>query len=332
LVLLVEEYIKLPANFIGVFMNSYCDVNYAYFEILKNIQNQGKIKGKRKEIYFMTFSLTNIDKNVLFFPFAQRNWPWILRECSDRMFGIKNPGIAARYSKNWENRKEEGGLFSYHYSDRLNGQMEKAFLKKIHSRDKIISVWDKSDSDIDGRQPCTIVLQPFMEDDNKMSMLCIFRNNDAINILPSDIFIHSTYLKYWCAKSNIEYKNIYWVSAIAYYQKKRDEMKFVDRLLDKWKDSYQSLNVERTRWNQDTIKDLQVKEEIEEIAREGLVNMGALKDHLSHIVSSYVSEWTKIMVMAEAKIVKDKNTFDYLVNDPWYTEFGKIKDSIIYTK
>lgn len=310
-------------------MNNFNDINSFYLNLLKEINSRGKIKGKRKEIYFMTFSLEDIDKNVLFFPFAQRNWPWILRECSDRLFSVKNPGIAFRYSKNWENRQEEGGLYSYHYSDRLLDQIEKVFKSKIHSRDKVISVWDKSDLDLDGRrQPCTIVLQPFMENDNKMSMMCVLRNNDMVNIFPSDIFIHSTYLKFWCAKRNIEYKNIYWVSAVAYYQKKRDEMKFVDRLLDQWKDDYATLSIQTTHWIPDIVKDLQVKEDIEEMARRIHPGNWTFSEWLSHINSPYVSEWARIMLLAEAKKKKDKEIFKEILVQPWVTEFGIIKDSI----
>jgi len=313
-------------------MKSFSDVNDAYFEILKDLQGSGHIKGKRKELPFLTFTLSNIDQNILFFPFSQRNWPWILRECSDRLFSVKNPGIAARYSKNWENRKEFDGLFSYHYSDRLNGQMERMFSKKIHSRDKIVMVWDKADYNIDSRQPCTIILQPIMEHDNKMSMVVVMRNNDAINILPSDIFIHSTYLKYWCAKSNIEYKNIYWVASIVYYQKKRDEMKFVDRLIEQWSDDYTKLKIKTTHWTPDIIKDLQVKEEVEELARTVRPSSWAFSEWISHISSPYVSDWTKIMLLAEAKKQKDREIFKEIFNQKWDSEFNSIKNSIISPK
>ena len=114
------------------------DINNIYYDILKELYEYGNILGKRKEIPFVTFTLTDLDKNVLFFPFAQRNWPWILRECSDRIFSIKNPGLSHWYSKNWENRIEDTGLYSYHYSDRMNGQMEKLLRTKLHARDKNI--------------------------------------------------------------------------------------------------------------------------------------------------------------------------------------------------
>lgn len=86
------------------------DINRIYFNAINDLYNSGNIVGKRKEQPFLTFTLTNSDKNILLAPlFAHRNWPWILRECSDRLFGIKNPGIAFRYSKNWENRQEDSG-------------------------------------------------------------------------------------------------------------------------------------------------------------------------------------------------------------------------------
>ena len=112
------------------------DINNIYYDILKELYSKGNLKGKRKEVPFITFTLTDLDKNFLFFPFAQRNWPWILRECSDRLFQLANPGIASWYSKNWENRKEDGGLYSYHYTDRLNGQMQKHLDNVSHVEDR----------------------------------------------------------------------------------------------------------------------------------------------------------------------------------------------------
>lgn len=302
------------------------DINDIYVNILKEINEKGRIFGKRKEIIFMTFSLTDLDKNVILFPnFAQRNWPWILRECSDRLFGIKNPGIAFRYSKNWENRQEDSGLYSYHYSDRLNGQMKETLSKKKNSRDKIVMVWDKNDININGRQPCTIVMQPIMETDGKMSIVILLRNNDMINIFPSDIFIHSSYFKYWCIKNDIEYKNIYWISSVAYYQKKRDQMQYVSRILEAWTGNYDS--IQTTHWNKDIIADLEIKETIEEAVREG----GKIEP-ANNLKTPYVREWTNIMLMAEAKMRNDKNNFALIKNQTWSTEFDLIRDSLVTQK
>ena len=301
------------------------DINRIYYSILKDIYELGHIDGKRKELPFFTFTLLNPDKNILLFPFSQRNWPWILRECSDRLFSIKNPGIAFRYSKNWENRQEDSGLYSYHYSDRLNGQMKELLSKNKHSRDKIVMVWNKGDTDINGRQPCTIFLQPFMEYDNKMSMLVTMRNSDIVNIFPSDIFIHSSYLKYWCVKNDIEYKNIYWVSAVAYYQKKRDRIKFVERLLDRWTGNYN--NLQTSHWNKDIVSDLELKEDIEKNVRSG----GKI-ELTNNLKTPYVREWTNIMLMAEAKIRNDKELFTQLKNLEWTTEFRLIRDSLLTKK
>lgn len=303
------------------------DINPLYCNILEEIRDMGNLKGKRKELPFLTFTLTDLDKNILFFPFCQRNWPWILREASDRIMGIPNPGLAFRYSKNWENRREDGGLFSYHYSDRLNGQMKEMLSKKLHSRDKIVLVWNKSDYNTDSRQPCTIILQPFMEHDNKMSMVVFMRNNDAVNILPSDIFIHSTYLKYWCSKYNIQYKNIYWVAAIAYYQKKRDKTKFVSRLLDNWKINYSNLTP--TLWTPQLANDMATKEGLEKSLREG-GDIKEMEESESFIhLHDYIKEWIKIMALAEAKKRKDKDSFQRLKASVWETEFSIIKDSIL---
>lgn len=302
------------------------DINHIYKEILTRVKNDGELKAKRRESYFVTFTLTNLDKNIIFFPFAQRNWPWILRECSDRIFGVKNPGVSYLYSKNWENRIEDTGLYSYHYSNRLNGQIEKALSKKLHSRDKVIQVWSKEDYDSKSRQPCTLLLQLILEYDNKLSMMVIMRNNDIINLLPSDIFIHSTYLKYWATKYKLEYKNLYWVSAVAYYQKKRDELKFVERLLNEWQRDYN--NIDSHRWNYNTISDLEIKEQIEEHARKNL----PINDLYSKLKTYYVKEWTKVMLLANYKKSKDIKNFNDITRAHWETEFSLIKDAIVSPK
>lgn len=303
----------------------YEDVNNLYKEILTTIYEKGELKGKRKELPFVTFTLTNLDKNVLLFPFAQRNWPWILRECSDRLTSVKNPGISYKYSKNWENRLEDSGLYSYHYSDRLNGQMNKVLSTKIHSRDKIINVWQQADYASKGRQPCTIIMQPIVEQDNKLSMVVYMRNNDMVNIFPSDIFIHSTYLKYWAVKKGLQYGNIYWVSAIAYYQKKRDKLKFVERLLNQWENNYQIAEIHPTKWNRDVLDDIEEKEKIEQqftTDKSSLYNDSDFK-------TDYIREWFWLMKLHHFKQTKDKVNFEELFNRDWVTEFKLIKKNIV---
>ena len=305
--------------------NEYDDVNDLYRDILTEIYMNGKLKGKRKEIPFMTFTLTNLDKNVLFFPFSQRNWPWILRECSDRLMGIKNPGLSFNYSKNWKNRIEDSGLYSYHYSDRLNGQMKKLLSNKLHSRDKIMHVWEREDYYSKSRQPCTIIMQPFVEHDNKLSMMVVMRNNDMINIFPSDIFIHSTYLKYWAIKKKLKYGNIYWVSAIAYYHKKRDKLRFVERLLEQWDLNYKKASIQPTIWDNKIIEDFTKKERVEQ----RFTTDKSILEKEVFLITDYVKEWFWLMKLYHFRKMKNKEAFDIITNSIWTTEFKLIKDSIL---
>lgn len=304
------------------------DINDVYLKILQEIYDNGQLKGKRKEVPFITFTLTNLDKNILFFPFSQRNWPWILRECSDRLIGIKNPGLSFNYSKNWENRIEESGLYSYHYSDRMNGQMNKLLGNKLHSRDKIVHVWEREDYNSKSRQPCTIIMQPLIEYDNKLSMVVYMRNNDIVNIFPSDIFIHSTYLKYWAIKKKLQYGNIYWVAAIAYYQKKRDKIKFVERLLDQWELNYEKASIQPTAWDNNILEDLVEKEKFEQ---QFIINDSTLKKE-PFFKTDYVKEWFWLMKLYHFRKAKDKESFDAITNSVWTTEFKLIKDSILSPK
>jgi thymidylate synthase len=312
-------------------MRTETDVNRLYTSLLKDVRQNGEIKAKRRERIFVPMTITNMDKNVLFFPFAQRNWPWILREASDRIFGKYNPGTAYHYSKNWENRIEENGYFSYHYADRLGEQMQEMLSKRKQSRDKVITVWERGDYSLDGRQPCTIMMQPIMEHDDKMSLVVYMRNNDIVNIFPSDIFIHSTYFKYWAIKNDIEYKNLYWIAAVAYYQKKRDELEFIDRLLDSWENDYDTLGIEPHHWDKNTIEDLEYKEELEnsKIWNSKFENV---TDALSKFTTDYVRDWFKIMLLANFKANKEKEKFSQIYATQFNSEFAKIRDSIVSPK
>lgn len=307
------------------------DINDIYYKVLYDIKNKGQLKAKRRERYFLTFTLSDMDKNILFFPFAQRNWPWILREVSDRIFQKNNPGIAYNYSKNWENRIEDSGYFSYHYADRLNDQMNEVLSKRKQSRDKIVQVWKPGDYQLDGRQPCTITMQPFLEEDDKMSLIVYMRNNDMINIFPSDVFIHSTYFKYWAVENNIEYKNLYWVSAVAYYQKKRDKLSFVERLLNQWNTDYNSSGISSHIWTKETNSDLRLKEHYEAI---NIWNSKPSKviESLSKFKTDYISDWMKIMILANYKKQGKKTEFDEIYNLDFNSEFSEIKNSIVMSK
>jgi hypothetical protein len=309
--------------------NVHKDINEAYIEILKEIKENGKIKAKRKEVPFLTFTLENMDKNMLFFPFALKNWAWILRECSDRIFNIKNPGISYLFSKNWENRLQNNGLYSYHYSNRLRDQMKNILSKKINSRDKIVNIWENDDINLNGRQPCTIIMQPIMEYDNKISLVVYMRNNDMINIFPSDIFIHTSYFKYWCVKNNLEYKNLYWISAVAYYQKKRDILNFPQRLIDQWKYNYH--NIKTTKWDKNLVEELILKEEHEfkMINSKGDRSQEILT-FISNLKNDYIKEWYKITGLKVARINNNKDIFYHIYNSEWNTEFKFIKDYIKY--
>lgn len=310
----------------------YNDVNDLYKSILSEVKNKGELKGKRREVPFLTFTLDDIDKNVLFFPFAQRNWPWVLRECSDRLAGVKNPGTAFNYSKNWDNRKEDSGYYSYHYSDRLNGQMDRLLSTKIHGRDKIVNVWEKGDYEIKGRQPCTITMQPMMEADDTLSMVVYMRNNDMINIFPSDVFIHSTYLKYWATKKGLKYGKVYWVSAVAYYQKKRDVLNFPQRLLDQWEHTYDSAGIKPTIWTQDHIDDFEKKEVAEAWLRNPTTPINPVDTEKDYFKTDYMKEWYWITLLFHLRQDKQKDLFKFIQGPEWKTEFKLIKDSILPPK
>lgn len=293
-------------------MRQYDDINEYYRFIIKEIQEHGNLIGKRRELPFQVFTLTNLDHNILFFPTGNRNWGWVLRECSDRISNIKNPGESYKFSKLWENRKQVGDkkLYSYHYSNRMDTQLRDLLSKKKHSRDKILTIWSPEDLQTNLRQPCTIIMQPFQEHDGKFSLVVYMRNNDMINIFPSDIFIHSTYFKYWTTKLELEYKNIYWVSAIAYYPKKRDTVNYINRMLSAWKHGYNNIPCEK--WSSETISDFEMKEIAELKLLNGEINIDDAVSYSDIFKTQYIKEWYLFMVNSILKMQKKKTKqFDY---------------------
>jgi len=163
-----------------------------------------------------------------------------------------------------------------------------------------------------------------------MSLIVYMRNNDMINIFPSDIFIHTSYFKYWCVKNNIEYKNLYWISAVAYYQKKRDFLNFTQRIINQWKDSYD--NIQTTKWDKNLIEELELKEEHE---KKILLSTSKQRTYkipifISNLKNDYVKEWYKIIGLKLSRLDSNKDSFDNIFNSTWNTEFKLIKDTIKY--
>ena len=141
--------------------------------------------------------------------------------------------------------------------------------------------------------------------------------------------IHSTKLIY-CLK----YGKIYWVSAIAYYQKKRDKLRFVERLLTEWGNrDYEGLDIEPTKWDKNTIEELQLKEEFEQKAilqPKKDIEANKLIQAVDYFNSTYVKEWYQIMLLAQFKKLKLKDEFQEVFNTRFTTEFGIIKEHIKY--
>jgi hypothetical protein len=115
---------------------------------------------------------------------------------------------------------------------------------------------------------------------------------------------------------------LYWVAAVAYYQKKRDELNFIKRLIDQWAKNYNGISA--TKWDSKIIDDYHLKEQCEQKGVE------YWKDKFKNKLfeSSYIDEWFKIMLLARFKMANMKEQYRELYNMSFNTEFSFIKEKM----
>lgn len=184
-----------------------------------------------KEIIGYRFLLMSLDdaEEVLKSPVATVDENWAKQEFKDRIaVNQKNPGDATLYSKKWQKMLESNGKFSYTYGERWTKQLRKVIneLKKhINTRQAILTTWD-SNIDLERlgkrRIPCTVSSQFFIRD-GYLDQIYYIRSNDAIWILPSDIYQMSMLQKYIAEKVNVQVGQLlYQIGSLHIYKKNAD--------------------------------------------------------------------------------------------------------------
>ena len=81
------------------------------------------------------------------------------------------------------------------------------------------------------RSPCTLGLHFYCVNKEVLNLQATMRTNDVVNLLIYDVFHHSMLLRWMAAELKMKVGKYQHFSTIAYYQKKREERGYIDRLL-----------------------------------------------------------------------------------------------------
>jgi len=211
-----------------------------YKAILNHIYYKGKMVAKSKTAYGIYFEI-NPDQVLIL---SEKNWKWAMVELFDRFNpNYKNPGYSHEYRPHWAAKLEkEGGQFIYNYNDRIWPALDHvvSILKKNkHERHAVLNIFDNSDIDPAlgiSRIPCTLSLH-FFVNDNKVNLQVNMRTNDAVNLLIYDVFHHSMLQRYVASSLKLELGLYRHFSSIMYYQKKREERGYINKLLERFNDT-----------------------------------------------------------------------------------------------
>jgi len=211
------------------------DWGLTYKAILSSIRFNGILLGKSKTLYNLYFEMTPNEVFIL----PEKNWKWAFVELFDRFNSqYENPGDSYQFRPHWKTKLEkEGGKFIYNYHDRLWPSITNAIdilHKNKYERDAVISIFNSNDTERPKgtRTPCTQTLHLYTDHNGFINMHVNMRTNDVVNLLIYDVFHHSMILNYVCGVLDKPVGKYSHFTPIAYYQKKREERGYIDRMLD----------------------------------------------------------------------------------------------------
>lgn len=220
------------------------DWGHTYKKILNQIRYKGVLLAKSKTIFNLYFEVD--PDQVLILP--EKNWKWAFVELFDRFDPqFENPGNSVKFRPHWKRKLEaEGGTFCYTYNERLWPGLRDAYnlLKRNKlERDAVVPVFDVGDLVRDKlpRTPCTTGLHFYSSSKDVLNLQVTMRTNDVVNLLIYDVFHHSMLLRWMASKLNMKVGKYQHFSTSAYYQKKREERGYIDRLL-KYDIKYYKIN------------------------------------------------------------------------------------------
>ena len=215
--------------------------NSIYRDILLEIQSNGKLEGKTRDITELIFRLDDPTRYQLF---HKKNWMWAYVELVDRFSG-ENPGTAYNYRPAWKRKlAKEDGKFHYAYGPvwiRQVGAVIKQLKKQKTSREAIMNLWESKyllrQEDFN-RRPCTLTYHFYIRN-KKLNLSVNMRSNDVINLLPYDVMHNCLLQQYVAAGLGIELGYYFHHSSHAYWPKKRERegRGYIPELINKISDS-----------------------------------------------------------------------------------------------
>lgn len=148
-----------------------------------------------REVCNYSFVIHNLSdlETVLDSTVTACNKAWAQQEFLDRIENAPNPGRAYLVDPKWKKMLEEDGKFSYTYGERWAKQLPAIIAElKEHpnTRQAILTTWDSNeDQERLGKRriPCSVYSQ-FLLRDGKLHQIYNIRSNDAIFIMPSDLY------------------------------------------------------------------------------------------------------------------------------------------------
>jgi thymidylate synthase len=179
---------------------------------INHYQNK-KLEGEdriTKELIGVSFTIAkplNGRKEMLDFLFksdSDRIEKYCMQEHADRTGGIPlNPGNSYKIRQDmWQKFiVGEETKFDYTYSERIESDLEtvvQILAEDKHSRQAVLSIWDKSDLDKAGgdtRIPCSLNFQ-FMIRNNQLYLIYSLRSNDYFGHHAIDIWLAAEMIKY----------------------------------------------------------------------------------------------------------------------------------------
>lgn len=204
-----------------------------YLNILKRIKEQGEILAKNKCIFNLNFEISPDDILIL----KEKNWKWALVELFDRFNPqYVNPGFSYNFRPHWKRKLiSEGGKFCYNYNERISKQLDDVFnLLNSNKKSKhaVITVFNSEDLLSKLRVPCTLSLHFYTNKRNALDMHVNMRTNDVVNLLIYDVFHHAMIQRFLASRLRLDLGTYSHHCSIAYYQKKRENIGYIDRLIN----------------------------------------------------------------------------------------------------
>jgi len=294
----------------------------AMFWVFHKISREGEFVGKTSDILDVhvviekpTQALTHMRK---------QHWVWALQEGSDRLNPeFENPGEAYRFRPNWQKKlAREEGAFCYTYGEVYRAQLP-IILKKLkakQTREAIINMWDSrflfEDND---RTPCTLTLH-FLVRGGRLHLFVSMRTNDAMNLMPYDLWHHCLLQRYVASKLGLELGEYHHQADHAYVPKRRVTTGNLKRTVDELAETADKISRDPVPFYSDADflassidADMTYHYRALQDMRNG--NFSQAIQSYDQITSPFVKDWTGTLITAEGNARGYKPSVPVLLPD-----------------